>query len=387
MLKLSALSRQTTPRNDFHPESTENRVYSNNKSGLVYFSGLHHADAQSMFVFDLDGTFAHGDDDALKSVLKLIQLQHTAEIQSGKSNILLYATGRTRKEFMALQQRLADKGITLPTPKYLISNNGQFIDENIDGVLIPDPHWEKQLLAKTNFNRAIIYNEMKQLAHHPDYLLDQNQFQHAVDFQQVQQADPDFWKSKISHYEWNASHLMMEYFVAPDVSIPELQHRISEQLRTHGIQTKFILNRYSKPIMDRCTPAIRMQTQPLREDAQGTVTALFLCPADKADGVEYLREKKQIPYREIVMAGNDTNDISLAHLAQKGAYFICVKNAHPLLLEVVSTLKSVLSNIIATTREGAAGIAEGLQEIFESLPLAEKTAKANAANRAEEQAN
>lgn len=325
----------------------------------THFQGIHAPKAKALFVFDLDGTFAEGTESEIQAILRF---------QQQKNGILVYATGRTLKEFYKLQAKLKETGGYLPLPQYLITNNGQFLYEQRDGVLIEDKAWERYLQEKTNFNRSIVYDTMKALAHRKEYLLNHKKYEHQVDVKLLQAQDPDFWKSKISYYQWNPSKFMVEFFVSPDIEIEALKAQISEHLNQKGITTKFILNRYPKPIMDACSSDIRLQTQPIRQDQHGTVTALFLCPADKADGVEYIRAKNNIAAPEVILAGNDTNDVSLAHFVQQGAYFIGVGNAHQILLDCIKKLKAQWSNnVIVAKQTGAAGILEGLNEIMASL--------------------
>ncbi|MDD3014422.1 MAG: HAD family hydrolase [Candidatus Gastranaerophilales bacterium] len=346
---------------DIQPK-TKVRTALNNST--ISFNGLHCKESKALFAFDLDGTFAEGNDKQIQSVLKL---------QDEKNAVLTYATGRTIKEFYKLQTELKKQGIILPTPNHLITNNGQFVYENVDGILLEDKVWENTLQSKTNFSREIIYNTVKKLAHKPEYLLDKEKFDN-LDFNKIKERDKDFWDSKISYYEWNPSKFMVEFFVAPDINIPDLQNEISETLKQKGIENKFIHNRYPKPIMDACNENIRLQTQPIREDTNGTVTALFVCPADKADGVEYLRKKYNLPYDEILLAGNDSNDISLANLTKKGASFICVGNPNSILLEFVRELKKINpDNIIIATKNGVAGILEGINKIIKKINPKDQT--------------
>ena len=90
----------------------------------ITFKGLKTPKTKSMFVFDLDGTLATATTEQLKTIFN--------KAKSCNSE-MVYATGRTFKEFFKLQNKMANKGIELPIPNYLIANNGQFLYENIDG--------------------------------------------------------------------------------------------------------------------------------------------------------------------------------------------------------------------------------------------------------------
>lgn len=122
--------------------------------------------------------------------------------------------------------------------------------------------------------------------------------------------------------------------------------------------------------MAKCRENLLLQSRPLREDAHGNMTALFVCPADKADGIEYVRNKLGIEHYEMVMAGNESNDISMANLTLKGAFFICVRNAAQALIDFINTLKSNPANTfpnhsLFTERDGVEGIAQGLRKIMQ----------------------
>ena len=64
---------------------------------------------------------------------------------------------------------MANKGIILPNPNYLIANNGQFLYENIDGLLVENLEYQQQLLQKTNYNRDIVTQTMKDFAKSDKY--------------------------------------------------------------------------------------------------------------------------------------------------------------------------------------------------------------------------
>lgn len=66
-------------------------------SNSVYFSGLKTPTTKCMFVFDLDGTLAHGTKAELSKIV---------EIAKQRSANLIYATGRNKTEVEKLQQKL-----------------------------------------------------------------------------------------------------------------------------------------------------------------------------------------------------------------------------------------------------------------------------------------
>ena len=324
----------------------------------ISFSGLKNPTTKCMFVFDLDGSFAHGTKDELSKIVEIAK-QRVAN--------LIYATGRNKKEVEKLQQKLADKGITLPTPDYLVCNNGQFLYENIDGVLVKSTQYETQLKVKTNFDSKKVLEAMTGLAHSDKYKFSTSELQRLEgldNYQQIRESDPSFYTSKISHYKWNASELMSEYFVASEVPLEKLKTDIQAELAKIGIKTKFIENRYSKPIMDACNESILFQSHNLRRHSDGAMTALFLCPADKADGVKYLKRQSGVSYKEILMAGNDDNDVSMAQLSQKGAHFICLNNSSDKLKQIYNSLSSFVNTLFMSKNDGAKGILEVLSDIM-----------------------
>lgn len=329
------------------------------KTNQVQFSGLKNPVTKCMFVFDLDGTFANGKNEDLQKIIQI------AKQRSAK---LVYATGRTKQEVEKLQRELAQKGVNLPTPEHLICNNGQFVYENIDGVLVKNPNYEAMLKAKTNFDGKTVLATMKELANSDTYRFSPQQLKDLkklAEFKAIKKNDPDFYGSKLSYYEWNPSEFMSEYFVGSGVDLAKLKQDIQARLMQAGIKTKFIENQYVKKIMDKCPENILLQSHPLRRDNNGSMLALFICPADKADGVKYLKKHLDIPNNEVLLAGNDDNDISMAELAKEGAYFICVNRASHKLKTVSNSLKDFLNSVFIARHDGAKGILEGISAIVE----------------------
>jgi len=185
------------------------------------------------------------------------------------------------------------------------------------------------------------------------------------DFEKTKENDPDFYESRISHYEWSPSVFMSEYIVSPTVNMEELRKDINQELAKSGIKTKFIESHYSKNKLCNWDDIILSQLHPLRKDSEGGATGIILCPANKADGIKYLKNQLNIPYSEILMSGDGDNDISMAELSKKGAYFICLNNASDKLKQISSSLKEFF-NIIMAKNDGNKGIAEGISEISKS---------------------
>lgn len=350
--------------NTNYPIYPQNIKRNSIKSNRISFDGLRTPGTRAMFVFDLDGSFAEGINE---EILKVLELQKKANA------ILAYATGRTRKEFEKLQQELHEKGISLPTPQHLISNNGQFIYENINGELVEDLNWQTQLKAATGFDRDKIYKIVDNIAHRAEFKFNKKGAKrlNALDnFEQVRQSDPHFFDSRISYYEWNASANMIEYFIGAGANLSRFKQEIEKELGKSGMKTKFIEKRYSKKIMDACPTSILLQSNPLRRHFDGSMRTLFLCPADKGDGIEYLIKKVGVDNSEVVMAGNDNNDCSMVRLVKKGLHFICINNPASILRECAETAlkllpESLKNNIFFSIHGGVKGILEGLNKIMQ----------------------
>ena len=317
----------------------------------IAFEGLKIPKSKSMFVFDLDGTLATATAEQLNIVFN--------KAKSCNSEVV-YATGRTFKEFFKLQNKMADKGISLPNPNYLIANNGQFLYENIDGLLVENLAYQEQLMQKTNYNRDIVTQTMRDFAKSDKYRYIQAELRTLENLNEVKTSDPEFFDSRISYYEWNPSKNMAEYFLAHDINVDEFKKEVVDVLAQKGCKVKFRENHYSKPVMDACNESILLQANTLRRFEDGSMNALFLCAADKSDGIDFIRKNKGIDFSEILMAGNDDNDIPMAKLAQKGAKFICLNDASTRLMDYCKSLKE---NIFVALKNGADAIIDGL-EVF-----------------------
>ena len=339
----------TTYTNKFQSIKAKRNTAGNN----ISFRGLKHPETKSMFVFDLDGTLATATTEQLKTIFN--------KAKSCNSEIV-YATGRTFKEFIKLQNKLANKGVNLPDPNYLIANNGQFLYENIGGVMVENLAYQEQLQQKTNYSREVVTQVMKDFAKSDKYRYTQAELNTLANLKEVKLSDPEFFDSRISYYEWNPSKNMAEYFLAHDVNIDVFKKEVTETLAKKGCKVKFRENRYSKPVMDACNKSILLQANSLRRFKDGSMNALFLCAADKSDGIEFIRKNEDIAFCEIVMAGNDDNDIPMAKLARKGAKFICLNDASA---RLVNCCKNIKENVYIAIKNGAAAIIEGL-DVFTS---------------------
>ena len=322
-----------------------NRINSKH-SNTINFQGIKNANTPSLFVFDLDGTLASANSDQMDLIYKYAQ---------NKNAKVVYATGRVKPEVESLQNKLSKKGITLKNPDYLIANNGQFLYENVGGFMVGNKDYQELLREKTGFDRETVYDTMKEISE--KYTYNDDELNSLENLEEVRSSDPNYYNSKISYYEWNASDNMVEYFISSDVDIEKLKEEISLKLLQKGVKTKFIQNRYPKPIMDACSKSILLQSNSLRRHKDGAMSALFLCPCNKADGVDFVRSIEQVPFCEVLIAGNDDNDISMANLSSKGANFICLNDSSNELIEHCRTLNE---NVFLALKKGAGAIIEGI---------------------------
>ena len=319
------------------------------KKEKVSFKGLTTPKVKSMFVFDLDGTLATANQKQLDYILK--------KAKETNSDII-YATGRTLKEFFHLHDKMSSANKVLPAPDYLIANNGQFLYQNIDGQLLEELNYQKLLTNKSKYNREYITGIMKKLSQTDKYRYTPEQLATLNNLSEIRNSDPLFYNSRITYYEWNPSKNMAEYFLAQDVDLAGLKNELNQILSKKGIKVKFRENHYTKPIMDACNESILLQSNSLRRHPDGSMTALFLCAADKADGIDYIRKKRGILNSEIIMAGNDDNDIPMAKFTKNGSKFICLADSSQRLIDYCV---SISRNIFLSVENGANGIIEGLK--------------------------
>lgn len=317
------------------------------------FKGLHTPDAQTLFVFDIDGTFLHGDVNARKALIEKIKPSAT-----GLQNLLVFATGRTKAGFEKLQRLHPGE---IPTPDFLITSNGQFVHSKQGETLVVDSSWDSTLKKTSQFDITRVQAAVNTLAKESKYRLTCNG-ESAESLAQLRPIDGEFADSKIAYYSWDdTDQYFPKYFIAPDVDIDALQKEIQQALPEMTL--KFIVNRYPKTIMDKCDETLRLQTKGVRSHPDGSVTAMFVCAADKADAIDYVRKKQAIALNETVMAGNGHNDISMLRLAEQGAYFVCVGNAEADLKEAARHLKTAFF----PKNEGTSGILDGITQIIASL--------------------
>lgn len=338
--------------------NTNNNIYKYNNYQIKQptFCGLNDPKTKALFVFDLDGTLATASQNQMDTIFK------TAKAHNGD---IVYATGRTLKEVIKLQQKLKNNSITLPNPDYLITNNGNFLYENIDGILVENIKYQEELQNNTKFNRDIITNTIKRISQRPEYQYKNEELATLSNLEEIKLSDPEFYNSKITYYEWNPSKNMAEYFLSHDINPQNFKKELNEELSKHNIKVKFRENHYTKPIMDACKTSILLQSNPLRRHKDGSMTALFICAGDKSTGIEFIKKLKNIAYSDILMAGNDDNDIPMAKITRKGAKFICLNDASENLITFCK--QQFRKNVLLSVKNGADAILNGLETFCTKL--------------------
>lgn len=273
-----------------------NRLNFNNIHKQVSFNGIKKDKNSCLFIYDLDGTLADGTNEQIYKVL---------EISKARNAKVTYATGRGLEEFYTLQNELLSKKLKLDPPDFLIANNGENIYTNSNGKLLKNYEYSQFLKKSTNFDKKYISNKISSL------------------------------NNELKEIE--SSSIMLKYNVPEHINIKELRKNILNTLFKEKIK---VLCGYK---------------------GEGTNNqTLYLAPFNKAIAINYLKEKINIPYNEILMAGNDNNDISMAKLSQEGSKFICLNNSKPNLKKVCEKLSKENKNIFFSLSSGAKGIIEGL---------------------------
>jgi len=280
-------------------------VRNQNISNNIAFTGFSKKETPCMFVFDLDGTFANGSGKDISQVLNLTK---------DRNATLIYATGRSKESVEKLQAEFAQKGVKFPTPRFLVTNSGAEVYENIDGHLIEDTNYPKIIKARTNFDSAKIGELMK------------NSFGEKLTC--VKEDDLTI------HYKVNNE----------GENLKELEEKVVKVLDENKIKSGCL--------------AAKLDPK---------TTMLFLAPAGKEDGIEYLRKQQNVSKNEILMAGDEVNDMGMAGYAHKfGAKFICLGNASERLKTLSENFQKDCNSIYMATNEGVKGILEGIKHFIVS---------------------
>ena len=268
--------------------------FNNNISKRVSFNGIKNSNTPCLFVYDLDGTLANGTNEQIYKVL---------EISNARNAKVVYATGRGLEEFYMLQNELLSKGCKLDSPDFLIASNGQNIYTNSNGILLKNYEYSQFIREKTNFDKKYISKKISSINN---------------DLKEI-----------------DSNSMMLKYNVPESINMRELRKNILDTLFQEKIN---VLCGYKGEGTDNQT--------------------LYIAPFNKAMAINYLKKNINIPYNEILMVGNDNNDISMAKLSQKGSKFICLNNSKPNLINVCEKLSQENKNIFFSRSSGAKGIIE-----------------------------
>ncbi|MEW5818576.1 MAG: HAD-IIB family hydrolase [Cyanobacteriota bacterium] len=314
-------------------------IFKINPINIISFNGiekkLSNTNNTYILAFDLDGTFLECNK---KDIEKFINLS------TQKNHKLIYVSGRLGKELSTIREDYAQKGINIPLPDYFIANNGQFIYEKHGDKMsaIPLEEWNN-IISKTNFNRTTVKQVIE-------------------DFINTNSKNS---KPVMVQFDHKPSEFNVEYLV--DYRIKKgLTNKLTQELKKHNIDVKVIFD-YVPPAAVKNglskLPDFKEKLQHM-VDKDGGILALNIAAVNKADAVEFIRNKLNIEMNRVVTAGNGANDLSLA---AKGYWFILVNNAQKILRELIKNLSQ--DKIIQATKDGAAGINEALEKIFAKVGL------------------
>ena len=296
-------------------------------------------DQTYLLAFDLDGTFLECDK---KSIEKFM------EISSHKNVKLAYVTGRVIGELETIRNKYALKGINIPLPDYFFASNGLYMYEKKNGKMssIPSEQWHN-IISNTGFEKKKVKLAM-------NCFIEKNKINN---------------KQMFLQFDYRPTQFNVEYLVSDKV-LKNLEPRIMKHLKANGIESKFFYD-YVPPADVKATlplfpEDVQNKIKPLL-DKDGGIMTFYLTAANKADAVEYLRNKLSVDKNHVVTAGNAGNDISMA---SKGYWFIMVHNAQKILKDFVKSLPpDIKDKIIQATKDGTAGINEALEKIFSKVGI------------------
>ncbi len=277
-------------------KNIEKTYIKNLYNNKISFNGIKKPEEKSMFIYDLDGTLANGNFEQINQIL---------DISKKRNAKIIYATGRSLDEFYLLQNELLSNGINLKLPDFLIANNGGNIYINIDNKLYKDFEYLLRIKQSTNFDKAYV-----------------NQI--------------------INSINKNLEEIKSEAMT--------LKYKVPKQIDINQLRKNILLALSKEKITSLCGFK--------GENTDNQV--LFIAPYNKSTAIQYLKNKLNIPQEEILMAGNDNNDISMAQLSKLGSKFICLNNSKPNLTKTCKKLSQENENIYFSLSNGAKGILEGL---------------------------
>lgn len=303
---------------------------------------------KSLFAVDLDGSFA----------LNLVEnLNAFKKLQKELNAVDVYISGRNIEKLLLLKDELAAKGVRLPDAKQFVGRNGLYIFKNKKGQYVVNEAWEKFLSSK--FNPKKVLESVKEVAFSPEYYM--------PGVKRIK--GEDFTKSKICQFEFWPSPKMVQFIC--DSSIADtIEDVMSKKLKADGLDVRVLKQNFHKSEWDRlCMPEQLALVRPrFSKGTEQYGTQLDIMAANKADGLEFVNQELKIPVSEVVAAGNDENDISLAELTLKGYNFVGVGNSSKYLKNRIAELlnisdESIKKRLVLANGDGLAGIVEGINKI------------------------
>lgn len=329
--------------------NSDKRTVNNNKSTYVTNFGGLHGKSKTLLCLDIDGTFEN----------KLEKLGDFFNLKKQIKGVLCFNTGRNLEKFYEKQRKLAQKGLILPTPKFLIARNGLYLYEKIGDQLVEHQGYSEKLTA--HFDREKVLDVMNGIAFRPEYLMPG-----------VKCAKPgDFNSSKLCQIEFWPSPRMVQFICDSSIS-DNILRTLKNRFKECDMDVRIIKQSFSKEECElTCTPEQMAVIRP-RLNKDNYITQVDISAANKADGVDFLQKQINIPNNEVVMAGNDENDISMAKLTKdEERSFIGVKgrtkNLEKYMRDLVSKNNNLRNNLIFATQEGLEGIMEGINYLREKV--------------------
>ena len=305
---------------------------------IVSFKGLKSTREPCLFVFDLDGTLAEGSGVDIGNVCKLAKSRNAT---------LVYATGRNLEKFQNLKDKCNAHGIDLPLPDFLIARNGLYVYKNHSGKLVEDTKWKEKICE--GFDRKKILELAKEVALSNDFSL-------------TNKCPENFSESKLCEFEFWGSDRMVQ-FVCSESAALTAEKRLKEKMKRAGVNVRVLRQVFHQDEWENLsTPEQLKICRPRYEILTPFLHQIDILPADKGDAVSYLKNRLNIQNSEILMAGNDRNDMSMLPLTLCGARFICPFNATSDLKNVCEILGS--QNIYRSNEIGAKGVLDGIRHFI-----------------------
>ena len=289
--------------------------------------------ATYLLAFDLDGTFLECNKKDIENFLRLAKQRNCK---------LAYVSARNVSELKKIQEDFARKGIYIPKPNYFAANNGQFLYENIGGKMVISEDYYG-VISATKFNRDHIKTAIA------DFIRD-NQIQS---------------KHAMLQFDHRPSEFNIEYLIHDKIR-NNLPQKLTKHLQKYGIEAKFILDFVPAKAVEKGIAKLPNFDKDIKHmlTKDGSLYALNVAAVNKADSVEFLRNKLKVDMNHVVTAGNGANDLSMA---AKGYWFILVNNAQKILKDLIKNLSQ--DKIIQATKNGTAGINEALEKIFATVGI------------------